>query len=272
MPTDSTEIRFRCPVCFLPLVRHSTSYICTNAHSYDVAKQGYVNLVLANQKNSKDPGDNVEMVKSRQRFLSAGYYAQLADLIAGEVAEASSYLDIGCGEGYYLERVLQKTRCMAAGIDVSKHAVRLAAQRRMVASLAVANAFALPFFDATFEAACSVFAPMDTNETARVVNPGGKVILVGPGPSHLDSLAALIYKTVIPHRGNYQKMLVDDRFSLEKQQDLRLSASLRHPELDDLLAMTPYGWQVDEEQKMLLQSLQNLDTTFHFIVQTYRRL
>lgn len=271
MLTDYHPIIFRCPVCFLPLEQASSAYLCPNNHLYDVAKHGYVNLILANQKNSKEPGDNLDMVRSRQRFLNAGYYTDLADLIAKEVDPASSLLDIGCGEGFYLHQIQQKTNCIGAGIDISKQAVRLAAQRNMKVKLAVANAFQLPFFDATFDVACCVFAPLNPSEAARVVRQGGRVILVGPGKSHLESLAAMIYQTVVPHRGNYQNMLEDGRFRLAKEQEMRRTVSLGHPELDDLLAMTPYGWQISSEQKISLQSLDRLETTFHFVVQTYER-
>ena len=96
------------------------------------------------------------MVKSRQRFLNAGYYKALADCLAATFIKKSSsspqkVLDIGCGEGYYLEKLNKiaqqdKIAIELVGVDIAKRAVRLAAKRKFNAQLVVDSAYQLPLF------------------------------------------------------------------------------------------------------------------------------
>ena len=68
---------FRCPLCSSPLEREESRWLCPNGHSFDRAAAGYVHLLPANQKHSKDPGDDKSMVAARSAFLEKGYYAPL---------------------------------------------------------------------------------------------------------------------------------------------------------------------------------------------------
>lgn len=121
---------YSCPLCHAPLSRRDNSYICPLRHQFDLAKEGYVNLLPVQFKRSRDPGDSAEMMQARRAFLDAGHYQPLRDAISDflSVAAPERLLDIGCGEGYY-------THAFAAiaahcwGLDVSKSAIRAAARR-----------------------------------------------------------------------------------------------------------------------------------------------
>ena len=116
-----------CPVCQTTLHRTATCYVCEKGHSFDISKEGYVNLLLPNQKKTKDPGDNKDMIDSRQRFLNGGYYEKLALRVAELVAKRGRVvLDAGCGEGYYTSYLLKNADQQVYGIDISKSAVRRA--------------------------------------------------------------------------------------------------------------------------------------------------
>ena len=95
-----------CPVCREALTLNERTWRCANSHSYDVAKQGYVNLHVVQHKHSKNPGDTPESVQARRAFLSAGHYAPLQQAVINKVRELriENLLDIGCGEGYYTDR------------------------------------------------------------------------------------------------------------------------------------------------------------------------
>ncbi|CSF62226.1 23S rRNA methyltransferase A [Shigella sonnei] len=97
---------FSCPLCHQPLSREKNSYICPQRHQFDMAKEGYVNLLSVQHKRSRDPGDSAEMMQARRAFLDAGHYQPLRDAIVAQLRErlddkATAVLDIGCGEGYY---------------------------------------------------------------------------------------------------------------------------------------------------------------------------
>ena len=100
----------KCPVCGNVLVRSQNAYVCERNHSFDIAAKGYVNLLPSNRKNSKQPGDNKQMIHSRNIFLNAGFYAKLSETIntlvlqhlsGKQVGREAHILDSGCGEGYW---------------------------------------------------------------------------------------------------------------------------------------------------------------------------
>ena len=104
---------FRCPLCGTPLEREETRWLCPNRHSFDRAAAGYVHLLPANKKHSKDPGDDKAMVAARSAFLDKGYYAPLRDSLCKVILQhterrsAPVILDSGCGEGYYTAGLFQ---------------------------------------------------------------------------------------------------------------------------------------------------------------------
>ncbi len=101
------ELSCRFPVHFaISLFCVKNSYICPQRHQFDMAKEGYVNLLPVQHKRSRDPGDSAEMMQARRAFLDAGHYQPLRDAIVAQLREwldekATAVLDIGCGEGYY---------------------------------------------------------------------------------------------------------------------------------------------------------------------------
>lgn len=275
---DST-FQFKCPICNLPLTLHSASYACKNKHTYDVSREGYVNLLLSQHKRSRHPGDSQEMIKSRQRFLNNGYYQVLSDAIIRCVdisAQTSSQrlLDIGCGEGYYMQQLREVSNrasipLFLAGIDVSKPGVLLAAKRKIDAQLAVISAFLLPFFDKSFDTVLSIFSPICASETTRILSDNGRIIMVGPGEQHLTGLTSHIYDRTIPHEGNYQVLDTAPEFKLQDQQEIKEIISVKGEDILDLLNMTPYYWHIQLEQKHKLTTLDLLETSIHFYIRTY---
>ena len=126
---------FSCPLCHQPLSREKNSYICPQRHQFDMAKEGYVNLLPVQHKRSRDPGDSAEMMQARRAFLDAGHYQPLRDAIVAQLRErldekATAVLDIGCGEGYYTHAFADALpEITTFGLDVSKVAIKAAAKR-----------------------------------------------------------------------------------------------------------------------------------------------
>ena len=131
---------FRCPVCGGALDREERRYVCPSGHGFDLAKEGYVNLLPANRMHSKTPGDDKEMAAARTRFLDGGWYRPLRDMLCKLVdrygGEAPALLDAGCGEGYYTAALAETVRARggrAAAISLSSpgvlECIRLAGRR-----------------------------------------------------------------------------------------------------------------------------------------------
>lgn len=141
---------FSCPLCHQPLSREKNSYICPQRHQFDMAKEGYVNLLPVQHKRSRDPGDSAEMMQARRAFLDAGHYQPLRDAIVAQLRErlddkATAVLDIGCGEGYYTHAFADALpEITTFGLDVSKVAIKAAAKRYPQVTFCVASSHRLP--------------------------------------------------------------------------------------------------------------------------------
>jgi len=189
----------RCPICRLGLDARVGALACPNQHSFDLAREGYVNLLPGSRRRPADGGDHPEQLRHRSAFLDAGHF----DFITAEIAErlrdagamsASSglqVLDAGCGTGHHLASI---TKALGAGTttlgpDISAAAARMAARRRPDIAFAVADLWAdWPLHDASIDIVLNIFAPRNFAETARVLRPGGWLGLVYPEANHLIEL------------------------------------------------------------------------------------
>ena len=219
------------------------------------------------------------MMRSRQRFLNGGYYQTLADgiisaLIKTPLGFQQTLLDIGCGEGYYLQQLRNAAMSGDAnlqllGLDISKIGVRLAAKRSLNAQLLVDSAYKIPLFENSIDTALSVFSPICPNETARVLSNGGILIMVGPGEDHLTGLTAHIYDQHQPHSGNFKILDEHADFTLVDKVEIKAEINVEGEEILDLLTMTPYYWHTSVKQQALLATLDKLSTPIHFYLRTY---
>jgi 23S rRNA (guanine745-N1)-methyltransferase len=275
------ETTYACPVCGLPLERIDNTYACPNRHSFDVAREGYVNLILANQKHSKDPGDSQFMIEHRSAFLGQGYYDPLSQALdAWILQEIKAFrprkkpfniLDLGCGEGFYSVQLLKfldqagfLDRVHVWGIDISKPAIQKAARKDSRIPYCVGNNYHLPYQDQSFDLIFSVFSPVDPIEAKRVLRDNGRLLCVRPGPDHLNSLASLIYGRFDP-QGNPQEL--SEQFGLTEIETKRLTFPLRLKHGQDLLnlvSMTPYYWRLKPALEKTLGQTNDFSTTADF--------
>ncbi|GGW62954.1 23S rRNA (guanine(745)-N(1))-methyltransferase [Alishewanella tabrizica] len=241
---------YLCPLCQLPLTLSSRHYQCANKHSFDVAKEGYVNLLPVQQKKSLDPGDNSEMMQARRAFLEAGWYQRVAEEVATmlQPANPQQILDLGCGEGYYsgiLQRQLAPKQLY--GIDISKAAIRYAAKHYPNATFAVASAYQLPFAADQFDAIVRIYAPSLLSELQRVLNVGGYLLTVTPAPAHLVQIKQAIYPHVKLHSDAIEQLA---GFQHCERKQLRFTLDqLTAADLDHLLTMVPLGWKFNAATK-----------------------
>ena len=168
-----------CPVCGQPLAREDRCYVCANRHSFDIARQGYVNLLAVQQKHSLHPGDTREQVLSRREFLEGGFYTPIRDSLCRLASgEQGPILDVGCGEGYYSTHLAETLGAELTGLDISKEAVRCAAAKYKNAGWLCASAAHLPVQTGAVGLVTSLFASTVPEEFHRVLRPGGAFIQV----------------------------------------------------------------------------------------------
>lgn len=263
-----------CPVCGAPLSEDEHAWRCENRHAFDIARQGYVNLLTVDQKHSLHPGDTREMVAARKAFLDAGFYRPIADKVCAMLNDAAPrcILDAGCGEGYYLTQVGERfPQAELWGIDISKDAVRYAVVRNKKARWLTATAAALPFADGCFDTVLSMFALTAGAEFARVLKAGGVFLQVLAGEEHLMGLKHIIYPQIIRKEKQQEKAL--DGFTLEKHEVLEFSFSLEdNAQVRNLLSMTPHFWRISKEGAERLANTSRLDDTAQVVFNLYRKI
>jgi len=263
-----------CPVCRQPLTREPHIWRCPAGHCFDEARQGYVNLLTVTEKHSRNPGDTPEQVTARREFLNAGFYAPVAEAVAGEAAALSprAVLDAGCGEGYYLGAVqsrLPEADC--CGLDISRSAVKAAAAQNKSALWLVGTSAHLPFDDGSFNLVLSMFALTAAEEFARVLAPDGSFLQVLAGQEHLMALKTLIYPEILLREKQPHPELPG--FRLEASRELRFSFTLSSArQVGQLLAMTPHFWRITKEGAARAAACERLTDTAVVILNRYRKI
>ncbi len=270
---------FVCPKCKRVLYRDGVRAVCESGHSFDVSKEGYVNLLIG---RGGLHGDNAEMVIARKNFLEGGYYEPLARRISELVAELArsglAVVDAGCGEGYYTELVnkrLNESRLLSGGsvplfgFDISKDAVKRAAKRRSGEGFAVASSYDMPFSDGSVGLIYNIFSPLATDEVRRTLAQGGIFIMVIAGEEHLFSLKAAIYDTPYKNKLDSKEL---SGFSLLSEEQIRIPIELKRSEdIKNLFMMTPYAYRTSREGRERVSSLNALSTEAHFYILVYRK-
>ena len=175
-----------CPICKQKLNIMGNKYVCNKNHSFDLARQGYVNLLPVSGKKSLNPGDNELMTNARREFLAGGYYDKLLNRICQILQEkgVQTLVDSGCSEGYYTRRMACVSKDVYA-YDISKSAVKLAAAIDKKSHYFVASAFHIPLEDGSADGVTKIFAPDSPKEFARILSSNGILIEVIPAEEHL---------------------------------------------------------------------------------------
>ncbi len=269
-----------CPLDGLPLHCTGSAWRCASGHSFDIASQGYTNLLPVQHKRSRDPGDSKEMVAARRRFLAAGFYQPIAAAVgraalAGLPADATiSCLDAGCGEGYYLRQLAaaagEEQTLALLGLDISKWAVLSAAKQDKRPNWVVGSNANLPALPGTLDRVLCMFGFPVYAEFARVLKPGGLLLQVDAGPDHLRELREIIYPSLKPERP--ADLQTPAGFSRLPTQTLRFPIELTSAvQIADLLAMTPHLFRASAEGRAKAAALTALSLSVDVRLTCYER-
>ena len=270
-----SNVLYVCPVCGGSLQLHQSgkTYTCQNQHSFDLAKEGYLNLLPVQHKHSKEPGDSKQMMTARREFLEAGFYEPMAKTVAmminanRTVGQNMRLLDLGCGEGYYSRKIASycnhHEQIALHGIDIAKFAIAAAAKKQPNARFIVASSNWLPYTDQYFDFVLRVFAPSDDDELKRVLKSSGHLLTVTPGPRHLWQLKEFIYAEVKEHAS---ESLVPQGFERLTTQRISNKITPNPKQRMALLQMTPFAWRANESVQQFLSNVSELEIETDFIL------
>ena len=279
-----------CPICQTPLERNNTIFECSQHHTFDIAKEGYVNLVT--RKLSASVGDTKEMLQARRSFLDAGLYRPLSDALNAHVLNALpqvqthhtdgevTLLDAGCGEGYYLGQLqsfLKKQRMdkdiAFFGLDISKDAIRMAARRYKHTQFVVADLKErLAFADSSIYLLLNIFAPRNVAEFARILVPDGIVIIVIPGANHLRQLReTLPLLNIQENKSQHVEEQFAPYFKHLTTSSISYTLRLTQQEVEQVVMMTPNYWHLSNEIRERLRNMQGLETEVECIYLVFQK-
>ena len=259
-----------CPICAAPLRQVEKTFRCDAGHSFDMARQGYVNLLPVQNKRSLNPGDTREQVLSRRAFLEAGFYAPIAQALCAAAKElncAGPILDVGCGEGWYSAQLSEALDAPLVGLDISKEAVRCAAAKYKNARWICGSAARLPVASGSAGLITSLFALTVPEEFKRALRSDGYYFQVLAQEDHLLGLKSIIYPTLTHKEKNVTPELPG--FSLVRQIPIRFTFTVEGQQVQNLLSMTPHVYRISKEGAQRLQETDKLTDTASAVLNIY---
>lgn len=303
---------FICPLCQSPLQPAADTWRCDGSlhpkqttHPFDVARQGYVNLLPVQQKKSKAPGDSQQSIEARKRFLNAGHYQPLNDLICQTMTmlltakKASleqkdkpvNWLDIGCGEGYYTQAMAQMGMDVLIAADISKPAVvEMAKTSKALGRLwyqpvkndsatevtkavaiypLVTSAAHLPLRARSINGISSIFSPILPEAFNEVLSDEGYLIIAKPDIGHLATMREALFDDVREHDSDKFLQELAPYFQLLQTHHISSRLKLSVEELADLMTMTPYAYRarVEKRQDLLAEvAARPFETEAKFVI------
>jgi 23S rRNA (guanine745-N1)-methyltransferase len=276
---DAAISFLRCPQCAhegalaragQSLRRVGQSLRCAAGHTFDIARSGYVGLLPPGPL--KTGGDTAAMVAARQDFLAAGHFAGLAAVLAdmgladmgladmgladmgladmpsvGHVAPGC-VVDVGAGPGYYLAAMLDRLPGrVGLALDVSKSALKLAARAHPRITAIGCDAWRpLPVGDRAAGLVLNVFAPRDAAELARIMAPGGRLLVGTPAADHLAELIGPLSLLTVGERKQAKlARTLRPYFHLDDATEYRATLLLGHQAVAAAVAMGPSSWHAE---------------------------
>ncbi len=284
----------RCPVCQSELKRENKTYRCIKKHTFDIGKQGYVNLHMSNEKRSKNPGDDKDMIVSRKNFLEKGYYkkisTELNKIIVDDIKRMKkikkgkveiNILDVGCGEGYYtnllkthLEEIFlerDEIELKVVGVDISKEGIISSARSYKGIEWVVASGTNLPIKSGTLDYVICMFSYIDPKEYRRVLKKNGKLVTVSTGKYHLLEIKEIVYNEL---KMDYYKPISDikEGYNYEELKNVKYKIEIENnKDIKNLFDMTPYRWKSPKEGVKKLFELERLEITVDVNIDVFQK-
>ena len=272
--SGSGTVGLLCPVagCRRALTRTRDGLACARAHSFDVARRGYVNLLLPQDRRSRQPGDSPATVTARLRLAAAGYETPLTEAITSllTLGTGDPVLDVGCGDGHHLAAIAARFGAAGYGLDISVPAIEAAARLHPEFHWVVANADRfLPYADASFQLVASITAQRNPEEFRRVLADEGTLLLVVPAPDDLIEVRELVLgEGVTRDRVDKAIETFAPLFVLDRHERIRHTVHLDPASVRDVMVGTYRAGRASRQAR--LAAVPDLDVTLSRDVLLFR--
>ncbi len=280
-------LNLSCPIDGEPLLCQEKQLVCSNGHTFDIARQGYVNLLPVQHKRSKEPGDSKEMVMARTAFLNLGLYQPIAktlssiinNQIKNTINPDINLFDAGCGEGYYLDFIantLSQSQIHKnihyVGLDISKHAIVAAAKRNKQITWLVGTNRQPPVTKASVDIIVCVFGFQSFEGFTKILKTDGYIILVEPGPNHLRELREVIYDDVKKTDSATINEAQQLGFSVIATEQLQFkTGEIKNHAIQSLLLMTPHFFRANKAGREAASNLTQVDLSVDVVFRILKK-
>lgn len=243
-----------CPHCGIELRQNGGSLVCSNGHTANIARQGYVSLL--GRYSGTHTADSAEMIAARERFLAAGHFSPVTDAINAEITGPGledvegAIIDLGAGSGHYLASALDAApQRIGLGVDNSKFAARKVAKCHERAGAIVADIWdGIPVMSGAGAVIINVFSPRNGEEIERILAEGGRLIVVTPNPEHLEELIEPFGMIgVDPDKEERLERSLGESATELESSTVQWKMELGPAEVIDLVGMGPSAGRLDAE-------------------------
>lgn len=269
---------FRCPKCEKEMKwNEENSLVCSDGHCFDLAKKGYIYLMLRKVETHY----NNKLFESRRALCQTGFYEPLTQELVGlinkylndEIAQLA-IIDAGCGEGSNLARIIEDISAntlkepVGMGIDIAKDGISIAARNYPGIIWAVANLADLPLADHSFDVLLNVFTPFNQQEFKRILKQDGIILKVIPEEGYLGELRDIFYKNSDLETYSNQDVVANfkQHFAILETKRVTYQFKLEGEQLSHLVNMTPLAWGAAPENIRKVTDMGEINITVDVVI------
>ena len=267
---------FLCPVCENSFKEVDGSLVCASGHCFDIARQKYVNFVITSPPSKAIYGP--EMLQARESFLNEGYFDPIIHMLSCFIQDQgvsgscrTTIVDAGCGTGFYLRRISEELVnsdliVNKVGIDISKHAVKIAASKDPEGSYAVMDLLKhINLQSSSVDYILSIFSPRNAQEFSRILRKNsGRLVVVMAGEDHIHELRSkLNLLDVEKDKPSRVKESLSDYFHLESEFEIRSVLDLKQESVVNLLEMSPNFFHKEKQDWSPILEKKRWNVTLH---------
>ncbi len=263
---------FSCPICSSGMeLRDKSQLVCSNHHSFDLSRHGYVNLAPQAHTTKYDKA----LFEARKTIIESGFFNDLLNYITETVsAQLASrkegvIVDAGCGEGSHLAMLLSQLAedVTGIGIDLAKEGIAVSAREYPGHIWAVADLAKCPFQDGEIDAILNILSPANYAEFTRILKPGGLFLKVVPASGYLKELRHVFYDDEKEQQETEPVARVAAFFETVKTTRITYDFPLDNELLATLIRMTPLTWGASDDkiEKALRMNISTITIDFEVI-------
>lgn len=274
------EALLKCPICDSSMeVQDLKSIVCSNRHTFDIAKQGYLNLMTNHIKTNYD---RTLFEARRKVIVESSFFSPLNKAITTFINEYApskkelTLVDMGSGEGSHLQNISNKLQSFfdktvtGIGLDISKEGILEAAKNYEDHIWIVADLAKTPLTDSMVDVMLNILSPSNYEEFNRLLIDDGIIIKVVPRECYLQELRQYFYGETEQKDYSNEKVieLFKEKFELVDQSMINYTSELDESALQSLVQMTPLTWGVEESdvKRFLESGISNITVDFDIMI------